>query len=171
MEIIEQMGTLILGTRLKRISQRFQQDINKIYKRHNVEFEISWFPIFYLINQNGSTTISELSQKLSVTHPAVIQVVTILATKGLIKTTPDKGDLRIKNITLTNSGQKLLETVKPIWNNISKSMDNLLNESTLTKQLISMLNEFEKNRDNKGLFERYQDLEHEEKRSLRHSSS
>ena len=159
MEIIEQMGILILGTRLKRISQRFQQDISKIYKLHNVEFELSWFPIFFLINKNGSTTISELSQKLAVSHPAVIQVVNILDSKNLIKITPDKTDLRIKNITLTKAGQNLLETVRPIWDNISKSMDNLLNESPLTSGLIPMLNEFEKNRDAKSLFERYQEME------------
>lgn len=158
MEIIEQMGTLILGTRLKRISQRFQQDIRNIYKMHNVEFEISWFPIFYLLNENGSATVSELSQKLAVSHPAIIQVVNILANKGLISITPDKADLRQKNISLTKSGDALLQTVRPIWDNIRKSMDNLLSESALTKELIHTLNKFEKNHDKKGLFDRYQEI-------------
>lgn len=158
MEIIEQMGTLILGTRLKRISQRFQQDIRKIYKLHNVEFEISWFPIFYLLNENKSVTISELSQKLAVSHPAVIQVISILENRKLISIKAHKSDLRIKNISLTQSGHALLHTVKPIWNNIKKAMDDLLSESKLTKGLIETLNEFEKHRDAKGLYDRYQEI-------------
>ena len=77
-------GELIFGSRLKRISERFLMDVSKIYKSLNIPFEVSWFPLFYLLNERGKLSVTEIARELEITHSAVSQLVTILQKKKLI---------------------------------------------------------------------------------------
>ncbi|MEJ2628142.1 MAG: helix-turn-helix domain-containing protein, partial [bacterium] len=69
------VGELILGTRLKRISDKFLTDVSKIYKKLNIPFEVSWFPIFYLLNEKGKLSVTDLARELEITHSAVSQMI------------------------------------------------------------------------------------------------
>ena len=68
MSFYSEIGELILGTRLKRISERFLIDLSKIYKSRNIPFEPSWFSIFYLLDQNKQMSIGEIASKMDISQ-------------------------------------------------------------------------------------------------------
>jgi phage-related holin len=56
-------------------------EINRIYQNEGIEFEASWFPVFYLLSKNESLSIKELSEQTGVSHPAASQLITNLKNK------------------------------------------------------------------------------------------
>ena len=92
MNFYESLGYLVLGSRLKRLSESFLSEVNKAYQAAGIEFDASWFPVFYLLLNNSTLSIKELSDTIGVSHPAASQLVTNLKGKKLIKTTTSADD-------------------------------------------------------------------------------
>ncbi len=115
MNFYEGLGYLVFGSRLRRLSESFLSEVNKTYQAAGIEFDASWFPVFYLLSQNESISIKDLSDTTGVSHPAASQLVTNLKNKKLLKTTTSADDGRRQNVQLTKSGRALLEQIMPVW--------------------------------------------------------
>ncbi len=139
MAFYEQTGVLVFGSRLRRLSESFLADVNRIYKFHGIPFDASWFPIFYLLSGEESLSIRDLSEALETSHSAASQLVSKLQEKGLLKTVADKSDARRKKVAFTAKGQKLLKQVKPIWKAVQAAMDELLQESPENRQFMAAI--------------------------------
>lgn len=85
MDLIKQLGYLSLGTRFRILTDKLLQDVDKVYKSLDVDFEPRWFTVFYLINQRESISVTEIAIELGYTQPAVTQILNILIHKGLVK--------------------------------------------------------------------------------------
>ena len=103
MNFYESLGYLVLGSRLRRLSEAFLSEINKTYQAAGIDFDASWFPVFYLLSKNESLSIKELSDNTGVSHPAASQLVTNLKNKKLLKTTTCADDGRRQLVQLTKS--------------------------------------------------------------------
>jgi DNA-binding MarR family transcriptional regulator len=154
MSFYQQLGYLVFGSRLKRLGDTFLNDVNKIYKSHNIRFDASWFPVFYILSERGEVSIREISDELNVSHSAISQLITNLQQKGLIKSVVSKKDARHKAITFTAKGQKLLEKIQPVWNALQKAMEQLVNENTQSKKVLDALTAIEKNLQRETVFKR-----------------
>ena len=126
MNFYESLGYLVFGSRLRRLSEAFLSEINKTYQAAGIEFDASWFPVFYLLSQNDSLSIKELSEATGVSHPAASQLVTNLKSKKLIKTTTCADDGRRQLVQLTKAGRALLEQILPVWEALRLTMDELV---------------------------------------------
>ena len=119
------LGYLVLGSRLRRLSEAFLSEINKTYQAAGIDFDASWFPVFYLLSQNDSLSIKELSDITGVSHPAASQLVTNLKSKKLLKTTTCSDDGRRQLVQLTKAGRALLEQILPVWEALRLTMEEL----------------------------------------------
>ncbi len=126
MNFYEHLGHLVLGSRLRRLSEAFLSEINKTYQAADIEFDASWFPVFYLLSKNESLSIKELSEATGVSHPAASQLVTNLKSKKLLKTTTCKDDGRRQLVELTQAGHQLLKQVLPVWQALSITMEEII---------------------------------------------
>ena len=126
MNFYESLGYLVLGSRLRRLSETFLSEINKTYQAAGIEFDASWFPVFYLLLNNGSLSIKELSDTTGVSHPAASQLVAGLKNKKLLKTTTSTDDGRKQLVQLTKGGHALLERILPVWEALSLTMEELV---------------------------------------------
>ena len=158
MNFYQQLGFLVFGSRLKRLGDTFLNDVNKIYKSQNIQFDASWFPVFYILSEKGEVSIKEISDELNVSHSAISQLITGLQQKGLIKSVVSKKDARHKAITFTAKGQKLLTKIQPIWNALQKSMVQLADENIESKKILDALTTMEKNLQKETLFERVENF-------------
>jgi DNA-binding MarR family transcriptional regulator len=158
MNFYQSLGFLVFGSRLKRLSDIFLNDVNRIYKSHNIPFDASWFPVFYILSQKQEVSIKEISAELNVSHSAVSQLISNLQQKGLIKSVVSKKDARHKAITFTAKGVKLLQKIKPVWNALIEAMEELANESTQSKKVLEALTGMEKNIQKTGVFERIEKI-------------
>jgi len=126
MNFYESLGYLVFGSRLRRLSEAFLSEVNKTYQAAGIDFDASWFPVFYLLSQNDSLSIKELSDTTGVSHPAASQLVTNLKNKKLLKTTTSKDDGRRQMVQLTKAGHALLEKILPVWEALRLTMEDII---------------------------------------------
>jgi DNA-binding MarR family transcriptional regulator len=157
MNFYQQLGFLVFGSRLKRLGDTFINDVNRVYKNQKIEFDASWFPVFYILSQKKEVSIKEISDELNVSHSAISQLVSSLQQKGLIKSVISKKDARHKAITFTPIGERLLKKIKPVWNALEKAMDELTNEKNQSKKILPALMGIEESIQHKNLFQRIED--------------
>jgi DNA-binding MarR family transcriptional regulator len=152
MNFYQDLGFLVFGSRLKRLGDTFLNDVNRIYKDHKINFDASWFPVFYILSQRKEISIKEISDDLKVSHSAISQLVSSLQQKGLIKSVVSKKDARHKAITFTAKGEKLLQKILPVWNALEKAMNKLVDESASSKKILKALTTIETGLQDKNLF-------------------
>jgi DNA-binding MarR family transcriptional regulator len=140
MNLYQRLGYLVLGSRLRRLSESFLAEITRAYQQEGIEFDASWFPVFYLLSQNEALSIKELSEQTEVSHPAASQLVTNLKQKGLVASTTSKTDARKQLITLTPKGRALLEQVLPVWDAINISMEKIAGKQS---EMLAAITSFE----------------------------
>ncbi len=109
MNFYQNLGYLVLGSRLRRLSEAFLSEINRAYQNEGIDFDASWFPVFYLLSKNGSLSIKELSDQTEVSHPAASQLITNLKNKKLVATNTCSDDGRRQLVQLTEKGKQLLQ--------------------------------------------------------------
>ena len=126
MNLYQSLGYLALGSRLRRLSESFLSEINRAYQNEGIEFDASWFPVFYLLSKNDALSIKELSEQTEVSHPAASQLITNLKNKSLVTSVTCNDDGRKQLVTLTNKGRALLNEVIPVWDAVLVAMDELV---------------------------------------------
>lgn len=144
MGFYEDTGILILGTRLKRLSEKFLSEVGKIYEKMDIVFEPAWFPLFFLLHRKGSLSITEISTELNVSQPAASQLVSLLSRKGMIELKPDRDDRRRKICSFTPEGQRLLKKLIPIWETLENSMFEIFKADGEGADIVESFNQFEK---------------------------
>jgi len=157
MNFYESLGFLVFGSRLRRLSESFLADVNSVYKHHKIKFDASWFPVFYILSEKQAVSIKDISDELNISHSAVSQLVTNLQSKGLIKISTAKDDGRKKVLTFTSKGNQLLQQVKPIWQALQDSMEELINENKDSKKVLQAIAGVEKGLQSASLFDRIED--------------
>ncbi len=153
MSVYQEAGLLILGTRLKRISDRFLNEISKIYVKQNIRFETAWFPVLFLLDRKGSMSLTEISNELEVSHSAISQMINQLQIKKVVEIQPDDSDARIKRILLTERGKKLLEQVHPVWQALNKNLHRILPQNIDQIDFLNVLSFIEQQLSNNSLSE------------------
>ncbi len=144
-------GSLIFGTRLKRLSDRFLLEVAKTYRSLNIPFEVSWFPLFYLLDKRSGLSVTEIARELKITHSAVSQLVCGIEKKGFISFASDDNDRRKRIIVFTRRGEALMEKLRPVWRALSETMQELLNRGEHSSSLLAALDELEGNLDSQSL--------------------
>ena len=127
MNFYQNLGYLVLGSRLRRLSEVFLSEINRAYENQGIDFDAGWFPVFYLLSKNGSLSIKELSEQIEISHPAASQLISGLKNKNLVASATCTDDGRRQLVQLTESGKELLERVLPVWDAISAAMQQMVN--------------------------------------------
>jgi DNA-binding MarR family transcriptional regulator len=143
MNFYQELGPLVLGTRLKRLSDYFLAEVNKVYFDFDIPFEASWFGVFYQLDAYQKLSIFEIAENLELSHSAISQVIKTLETKNLITCTASADDARKKIITLSAKGLTLLQKIKPVWKALNLAMENVLEENPVLKNLILVEKNFE----------------------------
>lgn len=143
MNLYQRLGYLVLGSRLRRLSESFISEIVRAYQQQGIAFEAAWFPVFYLLSDQKELSIKELSEETEVSHPAASQLIATLKKKGLVKVKTSKTDGRKQLVTLTEQGQGLLERVRPVWKAIAIAMDQMTAGQEDTRHLLQALTALE----------------------------
>ncbi|MFN4284955.1 MAG: MarR family winged helix-turn-helix transcriptional regulator [Lacibacter sp.] len=156
MELYQQAGFLLFGTRLRRLSELFLSDVKKVYRRQRIRFEPAWFPVFYLLSRDGQVTIRSIADALCISHPAASQLVSTLQQKKLVQVGVSVTDARQRVVRLTPRGQQLLQQVLPVWHAMQAAMEELCNERPETRNLRKALSRLEESMARETVFERMQ---------------
>ncbi|RFS24911.1 MarR family transcriptional regulator [Chitinophaga silvatica] len=154
MSFYPSLGYLVFGSRLRRLSEYFLMEVNKVYEQKGIPFDASWFPVFYLLSQHQPISLIEMAEQLEISHSAVSQMITNLKKKGLVKATPCKEDGRRQLVAFSKKGEEMLHQIQPIWTAITAAMDELVSTNKQSQQVLAAIAQIEQSVQSKPLSER-----------------
>lgn len=143
MEFYQQLGYLIFGSRLRRVSAYFISEVNKVYQQQGIVFDASWFPVFYLLSKQDDIALIDISAQLQTSHSAVSQLISSLHKKGLLQLKRSEEDARKQLVSLSREGKILLQQIQPIWTAISRGMQELQAEDARIAGLLEAVTAME----------------------------
>lgn len=114
-DITRNRGPLALGMRLRRLSERIDEDAARTYAEHGVVFQQRWWGVLELLLEEGPASVGELAAKLGISHPSVSQTRRSLEAAGLVVSRDDPQDGRSRLLDMSDRGRELCRRLAPIW--------------------------------------------------------
>lgn len=155
MNIVHELEELALATRLKRLGERLSQDVSRVYKESALDFEARWFLILELLSRRKSMGITEISEALQISHPAVVQLADQMLEQGLMKAAPDPRDARRRLLSLSTAGRTMHKRIGPMLKVIREENRKWLQQSA--GDLLRILGDLEQALDDKSMYQRIRD--------------
>jgi DNA-binding MarR family transcriptional regulator/N-acetylglutamate synthase-like GNAT family acetyltransferase len=110
-DVLKQLGPLALGSRLKRLAERLQNDAAALMQATDSVIQPSHFPLIACLDRFGPVSVGEASQIVGVSQPAITRSMTWLQKQGLVGFHANAADSRQKMLSLTETGQQLVENM------------------------------------------------------------
>ncbi|MDR3024920.1 GNAT family N-acetyltransferase [Chryseobacterium sp.] len=130
MDLFEKTGKIALGIRLRFMASNITEEAAKIYELYGVDFLPKWFPVFFVLSEGGSKTITEIAEEIGHSQPSVTKIIKEMTNAGLVKDNQQSDDKR-RNITgLTEKGKELSENIKIQCTDIDHAIDEMIDEAT-----------------------------------------
>lgn len=152
MDLVRELGELALGSRMRRLRERMDNDISAIYKIIGIDFKAKWFSTLYLLNIEQSMTLTGIADSLGFTHPAVNKIVAEMTRKGLLDSSIDEKDRRRRVLKLTRKGRNIARYLTPVWEEIRSVVCELV--GSVEHNLLKAIDDIEKRLDEKEMYER-----------------
>lgn len=125
-DFLRDMGYLTLGSRLKRLGERLQADVQILMDRDTLTFPSGQFPILAALHEQGTMTIGELSSALGVSQPGITRSVKKLHELRLVTVGGATSDGRSKLVSLSTKGRTVVAAAKEdLWPRIERSLAEL----------------------------------------------
>ena len=110
-----ELAELVIASRLRRLSDQYWQGVTVLYRESGIDFEVKWATVFLLIARQGPVSVTEVADRLGVTHPAVIQIVNELVKQDLIRSVKSDDDSRKRMLMLSPAGEAMIPQMQPLW--------------------------------------------------------
>ena len=126
-DIVKRKGYLALGSRLKRISERLQMEVQTLMDQEDVPIQAFQYPLLTSLDENGPMDIGMLAKTLGVSQPGVTRNVTQLAESGFVEISKDTQDRRRRIVSLSRSGRKVVDHGRSVvWPQIELCLHEIL---------------------------------------------
>jgi len=157
-DTVSELGYLAGATRFRRIGEKLQSDGDRMYSEFNIDFKASWFATYYTLLHAGKPfTMQDIAASIGFTHITVKNIVREMQEHGLVKITANPGDARSKHVLLTAKGKALYNRLRPVWQSVSKALEQLLTSGH--PDFINMIGRIETEMEKKLLPERIKDAD------------
>ena len=133
-------GYLCLGSRLKRMGERFQAGVQALNDDHGFPVQTSHYPILGALHERGPMGVSDLAEAVGIAQPGVTRAAARLAELGLVEAIRAGRDQRQKSVRLTDAGRRLvLRAQALLWPAIERAVREMCLESGLTIDMVDRL--------------------------------
>jgi DNA-binding MarR family transcriptional regulator len=126
--LLDELGVLTLGSRLRRITDCIYLQADEVYRQAGTDFQAAWFPVIFLLADQGVMGVKELAEQSRQTHSAVSQLLSKLAVRGYVEKVANP-DGRRSDFQLTAEGEALVVTLQPVWGAFIEALDRMLDQS------------------------------------------
>ena len=152
MDYLKELGALALASRMKRLVGILGNDVKGIYHAEDIQFGTLLMPITHLLNTKGQLQINQIVDYLGISQPAVTQLCKRLKKEGIIRVADVQDDQRIRCISLTPKGRKLVKILLPVWHEIDVAIKDMMSHSETN--LVAAIDHFETQYQKQSLQER-----------------
>ena len=152
MDYIDELGSLALASRLKRLLNRMHTDGEKVYRDLKIDFKTKWFPVLHLLDNRSPLTLMQIADALKQAHPSVIEVVDELIKKGLVSQQRSEADRRRRELSITTKGRQTCERLEPVWVAFREAGDDV--NTANRNNVIAAIERMERALDSQSLYDR-----------------
>lgn len=128
MTTLTDYGPLLLGSRLRRLSEHLHAGVDQRYRAAGVTLSSRAFPLLFLLRDNGPTAIMALAAQIGQTHPVVVQLGRALLEAGVVTEQSDPKDERRRLLALSEDGRAMMRGLEPLWDDIRGAVDDALDD-------------------------------------------
>lgn len=153
---LRELGTLALGSRLRRLSDQLMGDVAQNYVVAGVEFKPAWFPVLHELALAGSARLGDVAARVGISHVAVNRTASELEALGLVRSRKDDQDARARVLELTDEGRQRVEQAETVWGPSREAMDDVLAESV--PDFVDFIAKVEDALERRSLHKRFTDL-------------
>jgi len=111
-DFIRNQAFMSLGSRLKRLGERMQADVQRLAKAEGFDTPTGLIPTVAILGERETMSIGALAEALGVSQPGATRNIAQLAALGLVSEKWDRRDKRVKTASLTAKGKVLFRHVE-----------------------------------------------------------
>ncbi|MGX1929275.1 GNAT family N-acetyltransferase [Flagellimonas sp. 2504JD4-2] len=150
-DFLPELRHLGFTARIKRLNEKIVSSTFSHYFNQGLNLEPNWHVIFLLLKEKGELTVTEISNALGFSHPAMIKITRKMKHEGYLETHKDTLDGRKTLIQLSNKGRKALPIFEKEWLRIQEVLQEFVDDDFLEK-----LTALEQKLHDQSFAERYQ---------------
>lgn len=129
MEFFNKTGKMALGSRLRLLTAKVTEDAAKVYELYNMDFSPKWFPVFFMLAEEGEKTISEIANEIGHSQPSVTKIIREMGAAGLIADNLDSDDKRRNVVGLTEQGKELSKKISVQCQDVEAAVESVMKEA------------------------------------------
>lgn len=135
-DVIALEGAVMLGSRLKRLAERFQAGAERIALDCGLPTQPSQMPLLTALDRHGPQSVGDLADRIGISQPAVTRILSRLVELGLVEASRDERDQRTRTIALTAYGRQTMETARTLlWPRLRAAVGEVCDTETLLAQI------------------------------------
>jgi retinol-binding protein 3 len=115
MDFIRELGALVLDHRFRRMTEALLRTADELYEARGLPFRARWTSTYQLLFSHGPLGITDLADRLRLTHPAIIGITAAMREEGLVSEARDRHDARRRMIALTARARELDPELRVLW--------------------------------------------------------
>ena len=154
-ELFSKTGKMALGSRLRLLAAKVTEDAGKLYELYGVDLAPKWFPVFFVLSEDGKKTITEIANQIGHSQPSVSKIIREMTAAGLVAENKKTTDKRQNLVALTRKGIALTEKIREQYIDVGNAIEALTHEAT--HNLWEALAEWEFLLDQQSLYKRVQE--------------
>lgn len=156
MDFFKKTGKMALGSRLRLLTAQITDDAAKIYELYHADFSPKWFPVLFVLAEDGENTITEIAELIGHSQPSVTKIIKEMAKVNLVQDNLKTEDKRRNVVSLTPKGQELADKIiKVICADLDIAIDGIIEEAN--HNLWEAIEEWEFLLERKSLLKRVQE--------------
>ena len=115
MDYVRALGPLVLDHRFRRLTETLLRTADELYEARGLPFRARWTSTYQLLFAHGPLGITDLAERLRLTHPAIIGITDAMRDEGLVADARDRTDGRRRMVALTARARELDAELRSLW--------------------------------------------------------
>lgn len=152
MKFFDQVGKMALGSRVRYLAETISQDAADIYKAYETDLSPKWFPVFYVLSQQGESSVTAIAETIGHSHVSVSKILAEMSKAKLISEKSDPTDRRRTLVSLSKRGLEIAKKIETQYMDVNAAVDEIMKEAT--NDLWAALAEWESLLEKKSLRDR-----------------
>lgn len=121
MEYLRVLGPLVLDHRFRRMTEAMLKAAETVYDHSGLQFRGRWTSTYLLLAEEGSLGVTDIADRIGLTHPAVISILDEMSAARLVTNIVSRTDRRRREISLTSQALAMKTELVRIWEELANS--------------------------------------------------
>lgn len=130
MEFFDKTGKMAVGSRLRLLTDSITADAADIYRLYGNEFKPKWFPVFFVLENGESKTVTAIAAEIGHSHPSVSNIVKDMRAHGIIDDNREGHDGRCNMVRLSKKGLEMVESIRQTCADVELAVEGICRETT-----------------------------------------